>query len=978
MFVKDIKNRERGSTLVMVLVFSVVFLMLVSVLVSEVLFNWKMYSYVRAKFATQQMVSDILSVMRFEESRELVDGDFDYSYMLRVWEDPNMSLVMKYVPGDNDPYNFLRYYPLGDIANLPGGVTDVYAPVGSFYVSSMNLGSTDLPNIHDVQIVAAVNAPGSFDVYTRMRDMYYNTGYVDASAFPNNSSDISLMLAWENNMNTVIASGNAKEWGEQLRVKGDVWEKPAPSTTVNFKPVKAALNMWELYNPYNSWPFAKGFTRPSPRITSQDHFRISYDSTYTLMDSLIKGEYHYGGQYFTVDMVPFGEGYCDSSRMIVRDTNTICNFTGSGGSYLTIRNRGYDVFGYGPFFRRFAAITFNKRTVKPSEAESVYNSLVSGSSLPWYRMVTDALWNWRWDYIYHIFRWEYHIVNPGLMSPQNIGGMTFGQFYTDVLFPGDSDYYTNDTSMWDVFFTGDSWNDLIRNQELSPVRRAMMNGDYINLAPYGNSFVVTLYTKYVGNELHTFLRYAPGDCVYKQGCSLYGASRDIDLQASSATGEGILIDFGDDAEIFLVTPCQTIRDYWHRAWFPIWEDLCHVAYSPSVLNLGNINRTYLFTDPWGRRFYRINNPGRWLDGYVSYLLLYPDDDINPLAEDPTYNPNWDGYVWTRFVPIREIGFQNYFYRNRQPREINGVKARIYHPNWKNMIQYNFNITMVGKSLRVLGDVIPVPGDIGTGTILKYEVDLAQDPVKNDDIPNASKLPYGYKLGFLLKGYKDASMPGNASTNDPGVGTGIGYSLWFWDKVGRIHYYYYNTSLNPYFDFVNKGNKYGFRFATDNTIYLGKDYKNRWMYADDKDLGSYVNCHGFEIYSWDKLFYADVYIKNGGVGMIYKENYNDNLTSEDSDVWEDENSPYRFPINSETFRLLGAMVMWGGRDVATPVQFTICRDNGVRWTIFDPPQGFSSPIYYLPDNAFSNRVRYWIVSTDEKLANVELQDIRMRR
>ena len=69
---------------------------------------------------------------------------------------------------------------------------------------------------------------------------------------------------------------------------------------------------------------------------------------------------------------------------------------------------------------------------------------------------------------------------------------------------------------------------------------------------------------------------------------------------------------------------------------------------------------------------------------MSKLLLYPDEDINPLAEDSTCNSNWNRYVWTLFVPMIEIGFQNDFYEGSNPREVSGVKARIYHPHWKNI------------------------------------------------------------------------------------------------------------------------------------------------------------------------------------------------------------------------------------------------------------------------------------------------------
>ncbi|NOZ92526.1 MAG: hypothetical protein GXO59_04570 [Dictyoglomi bacterium] len=1044
-------SEERGSALLLVLVFTVVFMIMLTILVSQVLFNWRIYAYVKGKFLSQQMVSDITAVLRFEETRELTDGDDDYSYVYDVWENSDMVKVMKYVPGDTtDAYNFLRYYPMPDLSSLAAvGVSpnEIMLSKGAFYLDATNnSGSSDVPSDHSIRIVAVTTYLGNSvsKIYNDLVAEYNRTGDVLANEYRKVASDVSFDLSWKNSETIVMATGNAKEWGEQLRVKGDVWEKPADdSTIVNFRPVRTALNTWEVYNPGETDPFAKSskYLQYKGNELIDDH----------VMDSVVAyGQYHYGGSYFSVDGILFGNGPEDNSNKVIPSSGSLWVDTNSGNKYITI---------YDPTagkFRRYALVSLTRKSIRDEdwdtpETNDPWNDIEKNKyvslNIPWYRFVASA--NWvvysdgsivpdSEDFIY----WEYHAVNSQLMSPQDLSGdnVTLGNFYTDILLT--KGFATSDNRLFDTFFTGHTWDELVEDGDLAPAKRALDNGDEITVSAT-DSYVITLYTENVGGELHTFLRYAPGSCEYKHGCELTGSSTDLDLQANSSTGKGILVDFGDNADLYLVTPCQPEKD----TWIPIWGDLCKVSFSPEVtpnirgsstlltdgsqlfnspfgyarydytysLKEGEYKFTYDPDDPknvyladfditvrWNEHCvdpdpYAANNcpPGWWegpesldtapipddikekirhdvleqLIGYSDYFVLYPSDDINPLVADSTYNPNWQ-YEWTRVVPITENGFENYFGGYSK----NGVEAKIYHPNWKNMIQYNFKITLVGKRMSLLGDVIPVPGDIKEDKIPVYEVDLAADPEKNADIPNLSKIPYGERLGFLLKGCKDASYelePGE-TTPDVDAGTCSGYSFWIWDKIGLINYEDSDTSDNQHFDFLSKGNKYGFRFARDGNVYIGKDVTNRSMDLDDDDP---YNPYHWELRSWDKLLYADVYVKNGGVGVIYLDDYDDRnyITDPDSGIWYDDG--YEYPINSETFRLLGSMMMWGGRDMYEAVSFHLDRYTH---TLSDPGWGFSSPIYYLPDNAFSNKNTYWLMSEDDEMVNVNVGDIRMRR
>ncbi len=975
--VTNIKKKERGSAILLTLAFSVVFLILLALLVSEILFSWRLYAQEKAKLLSQFMDSDIVSILRFEETRELIDGDDVYSYIHNVWEDPNMIHVMKYDPMDlSDDFNFLKYYPFPDVSGLSRyGVSpnSLMWIKGAFFLDSENNGSDELPNDHLVRIVGVVVSPGYSEdrIYSNLVSEYSTKGYVYAGNMRNILSDISFDIAWDSGEKIVMASGNAKEWGEQVRVKGDVWERPAEDVgVVNFKPVRTALNTWEVFdkNAPVSQPFAK----------SQNYLQFNIDGRYIddhLMDSVVAGgKYHYGGTYFSVDQIPFGNGSSDNADTIIDSSgNAIVKQVNGNNENVTFYSNGK--------YRRYSVVSLLRKFLRdrdyssPETSDSwnndnnVVNAFVS-SGLPWYRYVGSA--NWRIDgsgniipgsedFIY----WEYHLINKLLMSTDgdvSPYGETLKHFYTDVIMP--NGYSTDDNRLFDAYFTGETWDDLIRNGDLAPVKRAQNNGDLITISGH-NSYVVTLYTKYgLDGKLHTILRYAPGSCEYKRGCEESSTHVDVDLQDHSTTGNGILVDFGDDSTIYLVTPCQPKEDSWR----PLWNDLCYPVFSPD--KVGNIadRGSYIMTID-GDDYYKLGDSDGDDDDIADDVLLYIPSDINPLASNTgttaVYNPNWK-YEWTRFVPITENGFNNYFGGYSK----DGVEAKIYHPNWKNMIQYNFKITMVANSLRVLGDVIPVPGSIKTESIPLYETDLnvpSSDLGKNSDIPNLSKLPYGEKLGFLLKGYHDASYSSSASEPDSDSGSGDAYSVWFWDKIGLINYEDYDTSDNQLYDFLSKGNKYGFRFAPDPDVYIGKDINNRDMDIDDNDG---YNPYHWELRAWDKLFYADVYVKNGGVGFVYKYSYNTDLT--DYRLFENYDI-YKYPINSETFRLLGSMLMWGGRDVYEPVEFYLGRYFN---TTSDPGWGFTSPIYYLPDNYFTNRLPYWLISTNEEMSNVKVTDIRM--
>jgi len=227
---------------------------------------------------------------------------------------------------------------------------------------------------------------------------------------------------------------------------------------------------------------------------------------------------------------------------------------------------------------------------------------------------------------------------------------------------------------------------------------------------------------------------------------------------------------------------------------------------------------------------------------------------------------------------------------------------------------------------------------------------------------------------LLKGCKDSSykLETGESTPDSDAGVCSGYSFWLWDKIGFINYENSDVPENQYYDFLSKGNKYGFRFANDGNAYIGKDVHNRPMDFDDSDPN---NNYKWERRAWDKLLYADVYVKNGGVGVVYLARYADRDLLDDADTYPDglgDYEGYKYPIDSETFKLLGSMMMWGGRDMNLPVSFY---EGSMRWYGI---WGFSSPIYYLPDNAFINRNPYWLMSGDDNIVDVDITDIRMRK
>jgi len=1138
---RDVKienlKEEKGSALLLVLVFTVVFMIMLSILVSQVLFNWKVYSFVKGKFLSQQMVSDIAAILRFEEMNEVTDKDADWSYIKDVWENANMAKVMKYVPSDTgDAYNFLRYYPMPDLNSLVSvGITpnEIMLPKGAFFLDANCTASLDIPSDHDIRIVAVTSYLGNTvdNIYNELVSEYNKTSNVTADKFYQVVSDVAFHISWKNTESIVMATGNAKEWGEQLRVKGDVWEKPAnDSTVVNFRPVRTALSSWQV------------FSSGEELLAQSDLYLRKHREGDHLMDSVIAyGQYHYGGSYFSVDGILFGKGPKDNSSKVIPSSGSLWVDTNEGKKYITI----YD--SSAGKFRRYALVSLTRKSVKdqddyyhyvcsilkkgmgefyfePCSCPNVYpfNRAITADAedrvcvavkygrswpidckqsayyyvngwdvylgekfpwekndpwnnnekdkyillgMPWYRFVSSANWKTdsdneivpgKVDFLY----WEYHAVNSQLMSPQDLSNndVTLGNFYTDILLT--EGFSVSDNRLFETFFTNHTWDSLIENSDLAPAKRAEVNGDKITVNTT-NSYVLTLYTKDEGGELHTILRYAPGSCEYKHGCELTGDSNDIDLQVTSSTGKGILVDFGDDADLYLVTPCQPGYD----TWLPIWDDLCHIAYSGNSIlpsSSDSVEDTKAFDGTYWRYYYKfqyedlysttdivtvngkkikelsLNNnidkskvyiykrvkyrvcglflcwdEWRWeeqgvfseienhlpqdvknwiingvndfveekieeIKEYLAYypdsFLLYPDDSINPLVSDTSYNPNWD-YEWTRFVPITEEGFENYFGSYSK----NSVEAKIYHPNWKNMVQYNFKITIVGKRMSVLGDVIPVPGNIGEDKMPVYEVDLRLDsnPAKNDDIPNLSKIPYGERLGFLLKGCKDSSykLETGESTPDSDAGVCSGYSFWLWDKIGLINYENSDVPENQYYDFLSKGNKYGFRFARDGNVYIGKDITNGNMDLDDTD--SY-NPYKWELRSWDKLLYADIYVKNGGVGVIYLARYADRDLLDDADTYPDgsgDDEGYKYPINSETFRLLGSMMMWGGRDMYEGVSFYL---GGYMHTLSDPGWGFSSPIYYLPDNTFSNKNPYWLISEDEQIVDVNVSDIRMRR
>lgn len=609
----DMMRGQKGYVLPLAMGVAFFTMMVVLIIFSAVKANWWAYWDMRMRFESQLMAEDIIAVVSAEESYEWGDGDSDYSYLLDVWENDDMTNVMKY--GGGGDYDFLTYYP------KPDTYPDGFEPrniTGAFYLTSDAIDEIN----HELTLLALVSGQGVTvdELFDTLRDAaaWGDVG-ADTSQYANRRAYYSFSLGIKYLENVSMAERNSLDFGKFARIGGEAYFKSTygifglyPLSTIGYR--------WEVYNEDGSL-----------------HASADTGSAYPdrLFDSIFLGKLH-----------------------IYDDYMRFWQLNDRGRATLYVLND--DLYDDMDTSHEASAVSVR---VKVCDADNTApcESWAKSSGLPWYK------WCWHGTDS-TCYSWQYRLVHPSLLTP---AGANVNEGLANKTFP--FGYSLGDTDLLDQLFSR-TWSEIVRTSKNSPVRRASDDGNYLDLRRLtdGKSAVVAIYTVCADSactEVHTKMAVVLGECYRGYGCYAESGERVhiYDLNEESSSGDTLLVDFGDDSTIYLTPPCVPAYSYYGSN-EPFWTSalsvvgssgddfpLCQSGYllrqhvlwvddDTNPRNACHINPLACDTDynpnyayPWTKYIFDDQDSLDYVSSRLGWETTY---DITP----KTWHPNWQNMI----------------------------------------------------------------------------------------------------------------------------------------------------------------------------------------------------------------------------------------------------------------------------------------------------------------------------------------------
>ncbi|GEM_PF-1589612 len=804
-------EKERGSAILITLVFVVVFLLLLAVIFSIYLSEVSVYVAQKYRYEAELAVRDLGAVYSALENYSLSDANYDPSdtFGIRFSKElPDGKVFTR------DEY--LTFYP------MYSSYTD-YFPQGAMYayIKFSESATNPVPTVYalyalpkrgqteeDLKSLMLATMSGVFPLVGEYRDRkayaefaMYSKGYATLGNVSNITSD----------------------YGPYARLSGDIVflgkDENYENDVIHFEGVPAA---WTVY-------------RNSGEVSSGD--------AGDLMDTLILGNFYFGGADIAVTSNNYRYTNRNSDTVNTNDYFAVIakedyKSKPSSGLYYEDNAKSmwhtiYDLYSpvdttttsanalFNIIFRGDVEVSsdYAVKTIEYLFGEGDPDDSTDPTD-PWDRLVGDenpsiayaasaryraykdgnrlvvgaepiSEWIWGEDDVYDPLReWENDINRPDFVT------LVGGGNYDDVVDACDEYSYYARNKLWryiivTLYIGTDGHQHMLISHggKGLPVSRDDL---------YGSS-----YTCREGVES-------------EYGLVQYGPIYDVDLTEASSDGKKLLVDFTGYDYVTFVPPCAV-----------------------SVFPVSGWGVDYRVEPLWGDA--EIGGEkvcsATTLSGYNVYEVGLK---VNPLARDTDYNPNWQ-YEWTHYVyPLSGKQFKSLRKsRNWKYTDVRGNKhwAEPYQANWQNVNMYNMKVTFVVGKAYIASNIVPMPDGNKIDIFeqdLKYVTPADYRLLTDVDIPSAKGYPDGEVMAIY--GYGNVAF--------------MAYTCADGEYSSQVKYLDCHGS-----------NMYGFRFPIDTTNKLSSSFDNKDLnyLSDADDVTAY--------FGWDLLFYSHAISVYGSWGLL---------------------------------------------------------------------------------------------------------------
>jgi len=480
----EMLRREKGSAMLVALVFTVIFLMLLAILFGVYLFEVKMYAKMLNRYRSELMVRDMSAVIQANQNLSIVNNDDEYFVTKLAEYSKNDDIVIS-------TDKWLSCYP------MPTDLKE-YFPEGVLYLYAY--WEKEIPVIDSLAVVSG----GGYDSDTLI-DKIKEERAENADSFPlvGELSDRKTFAQYKLYNKGLYNLGNTAnitgDYGPYARLSGDiVFRNRAGRNYIIF------LGLYPLSG--TSW-----------QVKDTEGNVISSGSDRTLMDTLVKGNFYFGG---------------DDIRVVDDSEN-------------------------------YAYSTSNQKTLSLSD----HFAVVSGED---FKTETEAKANADYLYYYDPAKdsWKTVLINSPIKSEDTVYNI-----YYDVVFRGAietksdyaieiTDYLFGNTSV-DEGAPSDPWERLVTSSIFwkSAYYRAHKDEKVFEISG-DNDYLITFY---VDNNEHTHILYAQGSWDWFDGLEITGAYV-YDADLTMLYGNKVLVYFSEASNVYVIPPCAMTNDD-----TPVWN-----------------------------------------------------------------------------------------------------------------------------------------------------------------------------------------------------------------------------------------------------------------------------------------------------------------------------------------------------------------------------------------------------------------------
>ncbi len=295
------EKSDRGSALVIAVVFTVVFLLLLSVIISMYLYQLKLYTRYLDQYESEVVVRDIMAVTSAEQLRYYADKS---SHFVKAILQP-----LGEVKGEINKW--LSYYP------LPTEYADDF-PKGAFYWGVEDAEEGEEPNVLALSIVSGRGVSQS-----ELADAIENGVWPLPDEYRDRKTFAQFQVVQKDLGKLGNTANYTLDYGPYARLDGDVIFRGS---------VRSYFTFWGvLSNVDNNWGSHSDDWRvynPQGEVVSSSNYR-------RMVDTALLGKLYFGGDDFYVGDKNYSDTYYGYTDRFSETVDTRYNF--SGISILEVR-----------------------------------------------------------------------------------------------------------------------------------------------------------------------------------------------------------------------------------------------------------------------------------------------------------------------------------------------------------------------------------------------------------------------------------------------------------------------------------------------------------------------------------------------------------------------------------------------------------------------------------------------------------------